>query len=61
MLITDVSIRNRTTVAVLGLLIILMGVSSYLSLPREAFPDIPIPHIMVTTPYEGVSPEDMET
>ncbi|UCG56565.1 MAG: efflux RND transporter permease subunit [Phycisphaerales bacterium] len=61
MLITDVSIRNRTTVAVLGLIIILMGVSSYLSLPREAFPDIPIPHIMVTTAYEGVSPEDIET
>jgi multidrug efflux pump subunit AcrB len=61
MLITDTSIRNRTTVAVLGLIIILMGGYSYLSLPREAFPDIPIPHIMVTTMYEGVSPEDIET
>jgi len=61
MLITDTSIRNRTTVAVLGLIIILMGGYSYLSLPREAFPDIPIPHIMVTTAYEGVSPEDIET
>ena len=61
MLITDVAIRNRTTVAVLGLIIILMGGYSYMSLPREAFPDIPIPHIMVTTMYEGVSPEDIET
>lgn len=61
MLITDTSIRNRTTVAVLGLIIILMGGYSYLSLPREAFPDIPIPHIMVTTAYEGVSPQDIET
>ncbi len=61
MLITDTSIRNRTTVAVLGLIIILMGGYSYLSLPREAFPDIPIPHILVTTMYEGVSPEDIET
>jgi multidrug efflux pump subunit AcrB len=61
MLITDVAIRNRTTVAVLGFIIIVMGVYSYLTLPREAFPDIPIPYILVTTTYEGVSPEDIET
>ncbi len=61
MLITDVAIRNRTTVAVLGLIIVVLGVYSYLTLPREAFPDIPIPYILVTTIYEGVSPEDVET
>ena len=61
MLLTDLSIRNRTTVAVLGVIIVLLGVASYVSLPREAFPDIPIPYIMITTIYEGVSPEDVET
>ena len=61
MIITDVAIRNRTTVAVLGLIIILMGGYSYLTLPREAFPDIPIPQVLVSTSYEGVSPEDIET
>ncbi|MCP4612522.1 MAG: efflux RND transporter permease subunit [Planctomycetes bacterium] len=61
MIITDTAIKNRTTIAVLGLIIILLGGYSYLLLPREAFPDIPIPFIMVTTTYEGVSPEDMET
>ena len=61
MLITDTSIRNRTTVAVLGLIILLMGGYSYISLPREAFPDIPIPYILISTNYEGVSPEDIET
>jgi len=61
MILTDVAIKNRTTVAVLGLLIILMGGYSYLTLPREAAPDIPIPFILVTTIYEGVSPEDVET
>jgi multidrug efflux pump len=61
MLLTDLAIKNRTTVAVLGLLIILMGGYSYLTLPREAAPDIPIPYILVTTIYEGVSPEDVET
>jgi len=61
MLLTDLAIKNRTTVAVLGIIIILMGGYSYLTLPREAAPDIPIPYILVTTTYEGVSPEDMET
>ncbi len=61
MLITDLAIRNRTTIAVLGLIIILLGGYSYLSLPREAFPDIPIPQILINTTYEGVSPEDIET
>jgi multidrug efflux pump len=61
MILTDLSIRNRTTVAVLGVIIILLGVGAYLALPREAFPDIPIPYIFVTTTYEGVAPEDIET
>jgi multidrug efflux pump len=61
MIITDVAIKNRTTIAVLGVIIIILGGYSYYSLPREAFPDIPIPHILVNTAYEGVSPADIET
>lgn len=61
MIITDVAIKNRTTVAILGLIILILGVHSYLTLPRDAFPDIPIPHILVNTVYEGVSPADIET
>jgi len=61
MLLSDVAIKNRTTVAVLGLIVIVTGTYSYVTLPREAFPDIPIPHILISTAYEGVSPEDMET
>ncbi|MBN1506961.1 MAG: efflux RND transporter permease subunit [Sedimentisphaerales bacterium] len=61
MILTDVAIRNRTTVAVLGLIILILGVNSYITLPREAFPDIPVPHILISTVYEGVSPEDIES
>lgn len=61
MILTDLAIKNRVSVAVLGLLVIIVGVYSYLSLPREAFPDIPIPFIVVNTVYEGVSPQDVET
>jgi multidrug efflux pump len=61
MKLTDISVKNRTTVAVLGFIILATGIYSYITLPREAFPDIPIPHIMITTAYEGVSPEDIES
>ena len=36
------------------------GMITYVSLPKEADPDIPIPFVVVTIPLEGVSPEDAE-
>ncbi len=61
MLLTDVALKNRTTVGVLIVLIVVAGTFSYMTLPREAFPDVPIPIVLVTAVYEGVSPEDMES
>jgi len=61
MLLSNAAIRNRTTVLVLIILIILTGVYSYMTLPREAAPDVPIPIVLVSTAYEGISPEDIET
>jgi len=61
MIITDVAVRNRATVAVLVALIVAAGTSSYLTLPREAAPDVAIPYVLVTTSYQGVSPQDVET
>ena len=61
MILTDVAVRNRTTVAVLVVLIIVLGVQSYVTLPRELAPDIPIPIVLVSTAYEGVSPGDIES
>ena len=45
---------------VLIVLIVMSGSYAYLTLPRESFPDIPIPFVIVSTSYEGVSPEDVE-
>ncbi|NQT18564.1 MAG: efflux RND transporter permease subunit, partial [Planctomycetes bacterium] len=61
MLLTDIALKRRTVVAVLVFLIIVAGASSYVALPREDAPDVPIPHVLITTTYEGVSPEDIET
>ncbi len=61
MKLTEVSIDNRTSVFILILVIIIGGVFSYMSLPREAAPDVQIPLVIVATPYFGVSPEDIES
>ncbi|MBI5722512.1 MAG: efflux RND transporter permease subunit [Planctomycetes bacterium] len=61
MILTDIAIKNRTSVAVLTVLIVIFGAISYLTLPREAAPDVPIPFVLVTSTYNGVSPEDVES
>jgi multidrug efflux pump len=59
--LTDLSIHHRLTVYVLMALIVVAGVSAYTSLPVESYPEVKIPLILVSTSYQGVSPEDMET
>ncbi len=51
--------RWRTSLLILftGLL---AGVLSYVNLPKESDPDIPVPFIFVGVPLEGASPEDTE-
>jgi multidrug efflux pump subunit AcrB len=41
-------------------IIVVFGYTSYTGLPREATPDITIPLVIVSTPYIGVSPVDIE-
>jgi multidrug efflux pump subunit AcrB len=60
MKVTNLSIDRATTVLMIVILIGVLGVSAYFSLPREAAPDVTIPIIIVTTNYTGVSPEDIE-
>ncbi len=51
--------RSRTTLSFL-FLIIITGIVSYITLPREADPDVSFPMIMVQVFHEGISPEDGE-
>jgi len=61
MLISNFSIKHRTTVFILIALIFAAGMMAYVSLPRESAPDIKIPFVSVTTMYEGASPSDIES
>ncbi len=60
MLISNAAIARRSTVLALMLIILITGIYSYIVLPRESTPDITIPVVLVVTPYEGVTPEDIE-
>ncbi len=58
--LTTVALRNKNTVYLLTLLLLFFGVYSYRSLPKELFPEIVWPQIMVQTVYPGNSPADIE-
>ncbi len=59
--LTSFSVDHPTSVLVLTAIIIIAGLISYISVPKEAAPEITIPIIAVNTVYPGVAPEDIET
>ena len=61
MKLTNVAIDNRTSVFIIVVIIVLLGLSAYRTLPRESAPDISIPLVIISTQYFGVSPEDIES
>ena len=58
--LTNLSLRNKTSVFILALLLVFFGGLSYQNMPKSLFPDIVMPTIMVNTTYPGNSPADIE-
>jgi multidrug efflux pump len=60
MRLVETAIANaRLTISVL-LFLMLAGAMAYVSIPKEAEPDIQIPILYVSLHYDGISPEDSE-
>src|ERR1700761_2219342 len=57
---TTWSIKNKTSIYLLMLIVSGWGIFQFMTLPKEQFPDIVIPTIYVSTIYTGNSPKDME-
>ena len=57
---TSWAVDNRTVVYILALLITFYGMTKFLTMPKEQFPDIVVPTISVVTVYVGNSPSDIE-
>lgn len=58
--LVELAIRNTRLTLSLLMFLILSGTMAYMTIPKEAEPDIQIPIIYVSVHYEGISPEDSE-
>ena len=58
--IIDIALLRTRTVMLAFLMILIAGVISYIDIPKEADPDIPIPIIYILLKHDGISPEDSE-
>lgn len=58
--LTSISLNNKNTIYFLLFLIIFMGFSAYINLPKDSYPEIEQPMVYVGTPYPGNSPVDIE-
>jgi len=60
-LLTRLALHRPLTVYVLMAIVIVGGTATYRGLPRESFPEIRVPLILVQTIYAGASPRDIES
>ena len=58
---TNLAVNNRVSIVALVVILAIMGLASYLTIPKESSPEITIPMISVSTVYPGVAPKDVET
>ncbi|WP_455169869.1 efflux RND transporter permease subunit, partial [Aegicerativicinus sediminis] len=57
---SSLAIGNKTTMYVLMVIFFILGISAYLNMPRENFPEVKETKIYVSTIFPGNTPEDME-
>src|SRR5690625_425542 len=58
--LTSLAVDNATTIFLLTLMVLLFGMRSYRSMPKEQFPEVSFPTVFVNTPYFGNSAPDIE-
>ena len=61
MSVVSTAIRRPVTVIVIAFLFVLLGYYSMVGMAVDLFPDINWPVATITTGYEGVAPQEMET
>src|SRR5665213_3526968 len=57
---TSWAIDNKVTIFILTAFLGILGYQYYNKLPKEAFPEVKVPTIYISTIYAGTSPTDME-
>ncbi len=59
--LTDLAVNNKVTVYLITGIILLFGLVSYITMPKESFPEISFPQLFINTPYFGNSAKDIES
>ena len=59
--LTSFAVDHPTSVIVMTAFLGIIGIGSYLTIPKESSPEIVVPNVIVNTTYAGVAPGDMET
>ena len=58
--LSSFAVDNATSIFLVSLMIFLFGISSYVSIPKEQFPEASLPTVYINTPYFGNSAEEIE-
>ena len=56
----DIAFGRNKVVGLILLFLLIVGGISYVGIPKESNPEIPIPVMYVSTDVDGISPEDSE-
>jgi multidrug efflux pump subunit AcrB len=59
--LTSFAVDHPTMIMVLTGIILVLGLASYVRIPKESSPEIVVPNLIVNTIYPGVAPKDIET
>ena len=58
--LSNFSLKNRITIVLLLIMLVILGVGAYNNLPKESYPEVEQSSVYVGTAYPGNSPTDIE-
>jgi len=58
--LSSFAVDNGTSIFILAIMILIFGLRSYTSMPKESYPEASLPTVYINTPYFGNSAADIE-
>jgi multidrug efflux pump subunit AcrB len=58
--LSSFSLNNNTSIFIVGIIILVFGLISYIGMSKELYPEIVLPTVYINTIYPGNSPVDIE-
>ena len=58
--LSSFAVDNGTSIFILALMILILGLRSYRDMPKESYPEASLPTVYINTPYFGNSAAEIE-